>query len=638
MAIRRVKFVWTGARENLPGPWRYGVWTVYDRDPGSRIKHLAISVRGLLSWLAGAAVAGYLLGGVALYWWFQRNPYNLVGLGDTLLMPVRWQHVRELRGRSQIAEGLADFKVQHWLEGSMKLRVGLYRAPHDWRARLALAQFDLAVNRRESSLKLLMDDLGWGYPGRAYLTTLFSIATEGEDYDVVIATCDRFLPTATADRVWLLTEKIKAQIASGRADEALALIDKEGESAGWQLREARVMALLALDRPDEAVSYLERWDREQPQAHVQVVRLKVRALREAKRLKEMDAALEEFRQLSPDDPRAYVYGIVQRYLAGQHEAAGKALDDYLLRFSGSADNMAVAASALVDARAPALVERCVKEAALHGFTAKPFLVWQLQVQISTGDWPGALRTVAALQPVMKAAPPNEQFAFEWMQCVVAAAAQPADGPTTALVEFLQKRPMPMRVYRLTIDALVLASRWSAAQSVIQLASRSYPSSRVLAGLQQKVDAALKAKAPPKVEFVSAPTSPSLSIEKQFFQQLEADEKAERWSDAARAIEQVRVEKPAWLGKRESDVLEAQMRVSIHTGDMLTMIGAAKVYLDGSSARAVHVVNVARELAKKSGARDDAEALVNEVLRKSPHFPPAERLLKEWHPPVPKKKK
>ena len=466
MAIRRVKLVWSGARENLPGPWRLGVWAVYDRDPGSRIQHLAINLRGLLLWLLGAAVAGYLVGGIALHAWFQRNPYNQVSLGDTLLMPVRWQHVRELRGRAMIEEGLAAVRAQRWGDGSALLAGGLARAPHDWRARLALTQFYLGTNRREYALKLLTEDLAWGYPGRSYLTTLFAIAAEGEDYEIVTTTCDRYLPTATADRSWLLMEKIKALIAGGRADEALALIEATGEAAGWQLRESRVMALLTLGRAEEAARYLDHWDQVQPSAHLQIVRLRVRALRETRRLKEMDAALEEFRQLSPDDPRSYVYGVVQRFLAGQTEAASAALDNYLLRFAGSPDNLAIAAGALVDARAPALVERCVNEAAQLGYPAKPFLVWQLQAQIATGDWPGAVRSVAMLRPLMKNAPPAEVFAFEWMQRVVAAAARPDEEPATALLEFLQQRPLPMRVYRLTADALVQSGRWNTAQRVL----------------------------------------------------------------------------------------------------------------------------------------------------------------------------
>jgi len=295
------------------------------------------------------------------------------------------------------------------------------------------------------------------------------------------------------------------------------------------------------------------------------------------------------------------------------------------------------AGALVDARAASLVDRCVKEAADHGFPAKPFLVWQLQVQLATGDWSGAVRSVAALQPLMKNAPAQELFAFEWMQRVAAATAQQTDEPATALLAFLAKRPLPMRVYRMTAEALILAKRWSAAQRVLQLANGLYPSSPALGALESKAAAALQARVAPKAEFAAVPAPAALTVEKQFFQKLEADEQAGRWTEAASAISEVRVSKPDWLGRRESEVLEAQMRIAMHTGEMLDVIGAAKVYLDGGSAHALFVFNLAKELGLR-GARDDGEALLIELLRKTPHYPPAERLLKEWHPPEKKRTK
>jgi len=636
MANRRLKVVWSGASGGIPGPWKAGLWSVYVRDPGSRIEGFAISVRGGLAWCAGLAFAGYVCGAAALFLWLQRNPYNLVGFADTLLMPVRWSHVRELRGRAMIEEGLADLRARRWAEANMKLRAGLSRDPHDLRARLALAQFYTLANRRPAALTTLSEDLAAGYPGRSYLATLFTLAAQGEDYDVVIAACDRFLPTERADRAWLLTQKLQALIGAGRAAEALKLAEAEGEGAGAMVNETRVLALLELGRSAEAVAFLSDWRRRAPASDAQVLRLQARAFRDARRFREMDAALEELRERAPTDPRTYVYGVVQKFLAGQQAEAAAGLEDYIRRFSGGAQNLALMASALGEAKAPALVQRCMDEAALHGFPAKPFETILLQTQMAAGDWPDATRTLAALKPLMKSSPPSEQFAVTWIERVLAVASRPDEEPQAQLLEFLQQRPVPMRLYRQTCDALVRAARFATARSVLELADRTYPASRALAAIRVRVDEALKPPAMVAVAVVAplgSVTGGGTTTERAFFQKLAEAERAERWPEAAQWIREIRVAQLAWLERREADVLDAQMRVAAHTGDTLELLGAAKLYLDGSNDRATRVVAIARELGGR-GAKEDGELLLNEVLRKIPGFPPASRLQKEWHPPPP----
>lgn len=636
MTIRRVKFVWAKTRGEASGPWRLGVWSVRDLTPGSRVSMLTINLRGVAWWCAGAAFAAYLAATTALYVWLQRSPYNLVRWTDTVLLPVRFHHIQELRGRAMIQQGMAALREKRWAEARAYLRGGLHHYPHDLRAREELAQFDLILNERAEAMKVLTEDLGWGYPGRSYLTSLFQVAAQGEDYEVVIGVCNRFLPNATTDREWLLTEKVRALIGAGRSDEALKLTEAEGLQASATIKELRVMALLELRRSDEALDFLTQWGARAPEDQAQVLRLQVRAYREAGRIKKMDTALEAFRTLSPTDPRAYIYGVVQRYLAGEHQAAATALDDYFARFAADPNSLVLASNGLTEAKATPLVARCAREAAEHGFVAKPFQMYLLQSQMTTGDWNGALRTIAAARTALQNSSPAEQFTFAWMELVVTAAARPAEAPTAKLLEFLQHRAMPMRVYRQTTEALIAAGRWSAAHRALELGHRVYPASRVLARLGEQVDAALKAAEPPKAEFAGGPSA-ALLIEGKFFKQLAADEEAGQWHEAAQAIAAVRAARPVWLSRRDTEVLDAQMRVAMHTGDMLALIGAAQLYLDGSVPHASRVATLARELGDR-GARQDGENLVNEILRKNPGFPPALRLLREWHPPPPKEKK
>ncbi|HYP18394.1 MAG TPA: hypothetical protein VEQ65_14375, partial [Opitutus sp.] len=316
MSSRGVKLVWGGAKQ-VPGRWRLGLWGVYEKPAG--VRRMAISVRGLLGWGAGASVAVYLAGATALYFWFTRQPHNLVTWTDTLLMPVRWEHVRELRGRMMIAQGLEDLAAQRWAEAHMKLRVGLVRAPREVEGRRALADFYLLANRRADAIAVLTGDLASGYPGRTFLAKLFALAAEGEDFDLIIAACERFAGHAD-DREWLLGQRIGALLGAKRAEEALQLANTHPGEGGVAVKEGKALALLELGRAEEAAAFLETWAQGNREAAPQLAGLQARAYGQLKRWPEMDAALECVRQAAPLDPRSYLEAVVQTWRVGRETA------------------------------------------------------------------------------------------------------------------------------------------------------------------------------------------------------------------------------------------------------------------------------------------------------------------------------
>lgn len=628
MTLPRIKLIWGGAKQG-PGHWRLGLWGVFERQVGSRPR-VAVSVRGVLSWLLGLMLAGYLAGATALYVWFERNPYNLVKWSDTLLLPLRWDEVRVLRGRMIIAEGLEDLRAKRWGEAHMKLRVGVARAPAELRARLALAEFYTMANQRPAAIELLNAGLGYGYPGRQYLTTLFALAAQSEDFDTIVAACAALQPPDEEERAWLKAQNVSALIAAQRAPEALALTATPDAAGSAQLREGRVLALVEAGRPVEAIAYLAAWRAETgPANRAQILRLEARALREAGRLDEMDAALEQLRTLAPADPRSHLYGVVQRYLAGRTTAAEAALDDYIRRFAGTAQNLMLAATALTEAKATPLVARCLAEAAAHGFPLKPFQLTLVQAQLEAGDWGGAAATLAAVKPQLAASNLAEQFSFDWMTRLAAVATQSDAAPESALLALLQQRTLPLRVYRQTAEVLLRARRPAAAKNAVEIGLRAYPVSRTLERLRGEADAAAQVTATGMAQRAEVRLeAPAAITESEFFAELQRLEAAAKWDDAMQAIRRTRVAKPAWLGRRDADVLDAQMRVAIQTADTLELLGAAKQYLNGDRERAERVLALARAL-NESGRKVDGERLIVEVLRKNADYPAALRLRKEW---------
>lgn len=624
---RRIKPVW-GASDTIKGRWFLGLLGRYDRGDGRGEQALAISIRGALCWLSGAAVAAYLAGATALFLWFERRPDNLIRYSDTLLLTVRWSHVRELRGRMMITEGLADLKAQRWSEGVMKLRLGLARDPHHREARLALAGFYQLANRRPEALAVLTGDPDPSYPGKTFLGHLFALAAEGEDYEVIVQTCDRCLSDASADRSWLVTQKLQALLAARRADEALAAAELEGGAMSLPGREVQVLALLELGRSSEALVLLDRQEQSvDPATRAQLLRLRVRVLRELKRIDEMDAAWRELCAMAPTDPRTHVYGLVQVALAGDEPAAGRALDEFFLRFSAMGSNVLMAANGLAEAGSLSLVKRCQERAKQQGFAPRPFQLVLLQAQLAAGEWRGAAVTLADLKrlPDTDAASPAEAFGQAWLERLFAVATRSGESPQGGLLQLLRERPLPLHVFRQTADVLVRAERFARARAVLELAERTYPASHTLAAIRERVDDAMSAAAAPVKTTRTPPPS-----DQEFFEQLEIASREGRWSDAAQAIRAIRVAKPDWLGGREADVLARQMRVALHTRDTLELLGAAKRYLDGRHERAVAIVELARECGD-AGDRATGALLLNEVLRKSAGFPPALRLKNAWEP-------
>lgn len=483
MLHRRVKFVWSSS-SHRHRRWRFAL-VGYPQRRGAR---LAISLRGAICWLLGLAVAGYVAGTAALFCWFDRRPDNLIGYTDTLLLPLRWTEVRELRGRMMIQEGLADLAAQRWSEAHLKLRVGLARDPKHAEGRRALAQFYQLAGRRAHALTVLTGGLAHGYPGRAYLQEFFAFAAAGEEHEAIVRACEQLLPTATTDQSWLREQHIHALLAAGRFAEALSAA--EGGGAGAAVREARVLALLELDRTGEALAYLAEWEAESDAAtRATVIRLRVRALREAGQIAAMNAEWERLRELEPVNPHTYLYGVVQKSLAGQRAESVAALEDYFRRFVASPSEVLLAANALASAGDVALVDRCVERAAEQGFSKVTFGLVRVEAQLSDGDWTAAGRAMAEIEPLLAAAPPAERYVGTWLQRLLAVSVRGDEVPVPVLVDFLQERPAPLRLLRVSIEVLIRAERYEPARTILDLAERAYPSSRTLAGLRSKTEGA-----------------------------------------------------------------------------------------------------------------------------------------------------
>jgi hypothetical protein len=648
MAFPKIKLVW-GSTRVLQANWRLGLFGFYERNSAARGRStgLAISLRGALVWLGVLLVAAYFAGAGVIWFWLERRPYNFVTYAD-LVLPTRWAEVTKLRGQGAIAEGVDDFKNHKWREGMMRLSAGLSRYPQDSKARLALAHVYLAVNQRKQAKTLLTDGFAPGYPGHAYVREVCGLAADSEDYDWFIATCDTAmgqlaaLPGRTAERRDILQQKLAALLAAGRADEVLRLVAAEPENGRAVFREFNVLALLACARPAEAVAALETWRKERG-LDPQVARLQIRAFREAGRFDDMERSIEELRAFAPTDAQPYIYGIIQRFLAGRRTEADRGLDNFLLRFGGSPEVVRLLAAPLAEINEQAPIERLMAHARDQGFDLTPFRQALLRVRLHQGDWVAAWDVFNDIKASLKTSEPGPTAWAELMGRMIKAALDPSEGAQSRLTDFVRERQLPLKTDRELITVLRRAGRPATARTLITFAQGVYPENATLETWRKELDRELAAAqvveqaAKPVVssKAATAPSAPAGTVpareeisETIFFKRLAEAEKAGNFEGELRQILELRLARPDWLAARQEEILGEEIRLNGRVGDLPALHLAASLYLNGDKNRAMRVVRLAREL-HAAGCKEAAMLLAQELLRKIPNYPPAKRLLAEW---------
>jgi hypothetical protein len=323
-------------------------------------------------------------------------------------------------------------------------------------------------------------------------------------------------------------------------------------------------------------------------------RLQVRAFREAQQFAQMEAALKDLRSLLPGEPEPLVYGIVQQALAGRDAAAAAALADYLFRFGGQREHLTILARALAEIGALPLLERCVEAATERGYPHQSFEMLLIQAHARRGEWEKAMQMLAAMAPATGRQAAGTQIWREWMAVVLDAARQPAESSQLAVRAFVREHRCPIQVFRDTLEIIRRADRLDTAREVAAAGLQVYPASKWLQAQSADIAAQLSVRA------------------------------AAGAAVAAQSPRPIPARPVPSAAEEASDYL-AQVKLRQQQGDMLAMLTAARVYLNGDRARTDRLLLLAKEYLEQ-GDKSSTAALAREVLRRTPNFPPAQRLL------------
>ena len=634
----RIKFQW-GTGRATAGDWYLGLFGLYRRRNGRGLG-LSISLRGALIWAALMSVVAYFAG--AGYFWArqERRPFNFVRYSDVLLYPLsaeKRREVRELQGRAMIAEGMADLQAQQWHRALMNLRIGLDRHPRDLNARLKVAQLFLAFRVRAKAQETLMQGLDQGWPGRAYLQAAIEMAASGEDFEMVIAICDRALALfdpsrhALPDRRWVVEQRLRALLAEKRSEEAIAYLVEQAEGIDDAvLSELRLLAILESGRATEAVAFAEEW-RARAGDRPTILRLLARAYREAAREEDMERVLERLRSTNRTDPRAQVFTMVQFFLAGRNEQGRAMLDDFIFRFGGTEANYIMAAEPLAEINRPEEVELLVAAAAERGMRSPRLLAARLQVLIAGKRWAEATRQISEIRGSLKNAEAGRAPMLDLKQHLVTAAADPADGAQSGLTDFVRARQLSMSAYRQCVDVLRASGRIETARRIVNFATGVYPGNRYLEDTRVALDMEIEAlraaaEAARPVVVPSAALANVASFRAELERVLAAD-----GTDAGLALfRELRQTRPAWLPAEQEWLSWRELELRARGDDLAALQGAARFYLTNDRQRIRNVTTLATEL-HAQGRIAQARMLLQEVLRRVPGDPSAAGLLARWFP-------
>jgi hypothetical protein len=636
--IPKIKLQWAAASQT-PGEWRLGLFGRYQRKSG-RGTGLAVSVRGLICWGFLAATLAYFVGAGYVWWKLERNPYNFVRYTDILLYPVKRKEISELRGKALIAEGMDDLKAQKWREGVMKLRIGLDKFPRDLKARLEIAKFFLAAKVRPKAQEMLVGGLDYGWPGRYFLESAVSVATAGEDQELIIELCDRALALhdpsrhSAADRRWVVETRIRALLAEGRSDDALALTEKESATLDTDtLSEFRLLALFQAKRAVEAVSFAEDW-RKRAGDTPRILRLLARAYREAERKEDMFETLDVLRDNEPSDPRTHVFAMIQIFMAGDEVRGRALLDDYIFRFGGTPANFSLAAEPLGEIGQLAALDVLLAEARDRGLRDLRLAAARLDALITARRWTDATQQITDIRASMPANMLGRASLLDLMQFLIAAASDPADGAQSSLSDYVRNLQLPMSAYRRCVEVLRESGRTTTAQEIVNFAQGVFPANKYLSDTRtalareiKEQEAALAATKP------AAAAAPVFATADKFYAKLDETVKKNGYEAGLTLIREVLKSKPSWALNESEPLARRELELQTLGDDVVALQAAARRYLNNDRVRIQKTITIATGLFEAKRP-EDARIVLAEVLKIVPDDARATRLMKTWFPPKP----
>ncbi len=601
----------------------------------ARRKHVThLSLRGFFLWCLGLAVAGYLSAAVLVLQRLEsRYPKIELSYLDVAL-PTRWSELNSKRGHALIAQGREWMREKKVAEGFSLLRQGLARSPEEFSARLDIARVYAWMRLLPQAIKLLRDGFVHGYPGKAYLETLFGLLSVTDQNEVALAVVQsaRGLYDAqpasarTPSEQRFLDESLASALRdAGRNEEAARHV--AAAFPADDLFALKFLAQLHLDaRPRESARLAESWAALQP-ANPEPLCVLIVALRQAGDLPAMDAALDRLSRLDPARPDALLYRVVQNHLAGRPEEARAAMERLFFRHGSSPAFYPVVCTSFLGTGYVEGFDRVENELRERGLSLHPVLWARVKLAAERSDWP----TLITQTELLRAAPGPElkrdELAYlDTMAKLARACLDGGSGTQRSLVEVVGDNPGTLLLYKTAITALLNADRPQTARQILVLAEGPFPDARTLRELRPRLENALAAAA--AAEPAPAPASARFATWADFVTEFET-QAASAPASALALVAELRRAQPVWLEDHRAELETLELPPRARGDDPLLLQVLVRAMLARDNLAPKTLLPLARSIHPTFPA--NARLILKETLRVHPEDEDALALQRVWEP-------
>ena len=651
----RIQFSW-GCAPDAPARWFLWVFCFFRRAKSpvtgkyyvpvkrSNVYPLAvlISVRGLLLWSLASALITYFGGAAVLANWYERKPFNRITYSD-LVLPWRWSQFDTLRGKANLDQAEADLKNGNIRSAFAFLRSGLARYPDDPTARLQLASIYILFRLRVEAEKTLINAFNHAYPGSDYLKKAVSLIEPGDNPTLLIEFCNRGRAALAADdrsegrdARYLDGVKVKTLLQLDRTDEAVALIEKYQPKDIAFLQMAKVAQGIVRGDLAAAEAELKVWLAAMPDAEPALTTA-VRVYRVAGKVPELQAAILRLRSLYPENPAHIGLALSESLRLGQIQAALDLLDISVIRFANQPAAYGEWAEAIGKTGHDEVLARLEQLVTESNQNPQTVIYARLMAQIRAQAWADAEASSARLDALYPNVHPRMQALHRVGKALLAACSQPVKGAENTLANTITGGWVAMSLYEQIVDALALAERYEAALEVLTLAEGFYPTSRYIAmqraALTPKLaeQNAIAARALAQQTPVAA-VDPAVPADAEaLFAALDAQAQAGRSAEALNLARAARKAAPAWLQAALPELEWREVLLAADTDDLPLLQLNLRTELRAATEAQIDRL-VAQAQTWFAGQRQPVALLtLREVVRVRPEHPLARRLLAEWSP-------
>ncbi len=585
----------------------------------------------LFPYLIVGSLAAYFTMALVLFVWISRKPQKDVGYWDVVVMPFDWSAFEEKRGRLYIESGNQDIRDTKYQEGIMKIRLGLKKYPGDQETRIFLAQIYYVAGLVSAAHDLLLEGIEIGTFDQEYLNAFFKLCYESGAYESVLTASDIALkdPEFGADpdnRYFINRFKVTALIEQDRADEAYALANSINSDPDGIRRmvDAEFVALLALDRPVDALGVLEKWRFRMEPKNLQLQNLFIDAYIRLGDEKNIEKAIEEMINFDRLNPDLYILAMKKWHQATNQEQLKTTFTKYMLLFGWDPINLRKVNNFVTSVREVELVEEVLRLTRKRGLEEEVILFNLFYAYLMDGRWDEASGVLDLLKASLDNFSPIDQKLVLIGETIIRLKKEQRDNLRLILLQDLRRLRASIPFYLTVGNILKESELYGVALDTFEQGLAIFPHSK-------QIELAYRDATQLAVQF--AEENEVVEVEEQLergpdeyleeLDQLLATGKYEEANDLLTRINRIGA---PWLAGRGEDFEYRKLQLYFETRDSFVQSQSTTLFLNNNPDRGPELLEMALNFQRK-GQTERSRILAQEIVRADPQNVEARNLLR-----------